>query len=362
MWPESKKKRVMGSKKILFAVGGTGGHLFPAQALARQLKEYHHEILFAGGRLGSNPFFNKLQFPFQEITSASPFRSNPFRASVQLLFGMRQSLHLLKEFSPDCIVGFGSFYSFPILAAARMRKIPYILVESNAHPGKVNRLFSAGAKLSSVQFEEASSGLKGQVLLAKMPFWSEVTPSAYLDKEEAKKYFQLDPFRFTLLIFGGSQGAAVLNKAGALLEKDLQVLHFCGKSHDPSELDAQYKKQGILASVKTFEEKMHVAWRAADLALCRSGAGTLNELIEFSVPAVLVPWPGSSENHQHKNAKALESRGGALLLEQSAIDTLPKVLESAREKLSTMRSCLEKVKQSRAIELHELIHHQLEGK
>jgi len=348
-------------KKIIFAVGGTGGHLFPAQALARELKENHHDILFAGGGLGSNQYFHKLTFPFREITSASPFRSNPFRAALKLLSGVRESFRLFNEFSPDCIIGFGSFYSFPILAAAKLRKIPYILVESNAHPGKVNRLFSRGAKVSAVQFEEAKSMLKGEVAPARVPFWSIENPSAHLDSQSAKKYFHLDPMRFTLLIFGGSQGAAVLNEAGPLLGKDLQVLHLCGKDHDPEVLFEMYKKRGITACVKQFEQKMHIALRAADLALCRSGASTLNELIQFNVPSILVPWPGATENHQYKNAKVFESKGGALLLEQSKIDKLPHVLEDAREKLSSMRACLNQEAKRNIHSLSKLVTEQLEG-
>lgn len=313
-------------KKIIFAVGGTGGHLFPAQALSKELKG--SDILFAGGKLSSNPFFDKFQYPFREIRSGSPSRGNPVLAGFQLLLGLFQSFRLLKEFSPDLVIGFGSFYSFPVLLAAKIRKIPYLLVESNALPGKVNRLLSTGAKHSALQFEEAAKHMRGPSSLAKMPIPSQFSGS--IEKREAKKFYALDPDCFTLLVFGGSQGATALNDAALKLEGDFQVLHFCGKDSDPELLKEEYAKKGILAHVKSFENQMHIAWRAADLALCRAGAGTLTELTHYSVPAILVPWPGATDDHQRVNAEAQEKRGGALVLIEPELETLPDVFLKAR--------------------------------
>lgn len=343
------------NKKILFAVGGTGGHLFPAQALAKELISQNHEILFAGGKLGSNPFFYGQEFSFKEVKGASPFRTNPFKAGWKLLSGTLEGVKIVKEFSPDLIIGFGSFYSFPILTAARRKKIPYILVESNAYPGKVNRLFSSKAVLSAVQFEEAIPHLKGKAIHVKIPLWARESSRAFLDAREAKKYFGLEPDRFTFLIFGGSQGAAVLNRTAHFLENDLQVIHLCGKGTDIEALKNMYKKKGITASVKPFEEQMQIALKAADLALSRAGGGTLNELVEFTLPSILVPWPGASENHQWINAKALAAKGGAILLEEKNISSFPAHLQEARGKLDTIRAVLRKEKEKEIASLIEVI-------
>ncbi|NGX37752.1 MAG: UDP-N-acetylglucosamine--N-acetylmuramyl-(pentapeptide) pyrophosphoryl-undecaprenol N-acetylglucosamine transferase [Chlamydiae bacterium] len=352
-------------RKIVFAVGGTGGHLFPAQALARELKEAQSdlEVVFGGGRLGSNRFFHKLQFPFREITSSTPFRSNPLKAVLALLKGIRESLALFKEFSPDLIVGFGSFYSFPLLAAAKLKNIPYILVESNALPGKVNRLFASGAKLCALQFEEASRYLKGKTTVAKMPFWSREHKDAYLITSEARKYFGLESDPFTLLVFGGSQGARRINEALLKLELTVpyQVLHFCGRDQDAEALKKEYETQGIFACVKPFEEKMHLAWRAADLAICRAGASTLSELIEYAIPGILIPWPGASERHQHKNARVMEDIGGAILLDQEHLHTLAEHVERAKDKLVTMRDHLKKYRDEEKDTLCKLVLNQLES-
>jgi len=323
-------------KKIIFAVGGTGGHLFPAQALSQELTDC--DILFAGGKLSSNPFFSKFKYPFREIRSGSPSRGNLILASMQLLIGLFQSFRLLKEFSPDLVIGFGSFYSFPVLLAAKIKKIPYILVESNALPGKVNRLLSTGAELSAIQFEEAAKHMRGPSSLAKMPIPSELSGS--IEKREAKKFYALDPACFTLLVFGGSQGAKALNDAAVGLEGDFQVLHFWGKDTDPEILKAEYQKKGVRAHVKSFENQMHIAWKAADLALCRAGAGTLTELTHYTVPAILVPWPGATDDHQRINAEVQEKKGGAVVLLEQKLETLPDVFLKARAAQTIMQERL----------------------
>ncbi len=333
-------------RKILFAVGGTGGHLFPAQALASELTSHDGEIdvFFGGGRLGSNPFFNKLKFPFREISAASPFRSNPIEALFKLLVGVRESFSLCKEYQPDLVIGFGSFYSFPLLLAAKFKKIPYILVESNAHPGKVNRLFSSKALFSALQFNEAAKNLKGETRLVKMPFWNHLHQGAVLPPPEARKYFGLQPDLFTLLVFGGSQGASVINEAMLKIEGEFQVLHFCGKNQPPEVIAQSYEKRGIPSCVKPFEDQMHIAWRAADLVISRSGGATLAELLEYEVPGILIPWPGATEAHQKINASIFQEFGGAILLEQTEVDSLIEKIDQAKRALMTMRENLQKRK------------------
>lgn len=332
------------TRKIIFAAGGTGGHILPAQALARSLKEEDPdlEILFAGDRLATNRFFHHHQFSFREISSSTPYRNKPLSSVMQLGKGVRQSLKLFQEFSPDLIVGFGSFYSFPILTAARIKRIPYILIESNAFPGKVNRLFSRGALFSAIQFQEANQWMKGECRQTKMPYWSQEKKTNFVSKAEARKHYNLDPEIFTLLVFGGSQGAAPLNQACSDLKMDepFQVIHFCGNDQDPKELMEKYKKQGIKAYVKCFEEQIHLAWRSADLVISRAGAGTLSEHLEFAVPAILIPWPGSADGHQMKNAEIMGKRGGALVLDQSKIELLGMKIKEAREKIETMQQNL----------------------
>jgi len=327
--------------KIIFAAGGTGGHLLPAQALARQLQDC--EILFAGGKLSSNPFFHPLNFSFKEVKCSSPFNSHPLKAVWDIYSGLRDSRRLIKEFAPDLVVGFGSFYSFPLLEAARQKRIPYILVETNAYPGKVNRLFAPKALFSAIAFDQAAAHLNGPVQSVKVPLWSQEPDVASLSPQESRKAYQLDPDLFTLLVFGGSQGAQVINSAVVELKVvfPFQVIHLCGKDQDPQALISRYKERGIQACVKPFEETMWKAWRAADLAVCRAGAGTLSEMAHFQVPAILIPWPGASDRHQEKNAEVMESIGGALKLNQGQLKHLAEKVTLAKSFLPQMRNNLE---------------------
>jgi UDP-N-acetylglucosamine--N-acetylmuramyl-(pentapeptide) pyrophosphoryl-undecaprenol N-acetylglucosamine transferase len=215
--------------KVLIATGGTGGHVFPAQELGKELGAQGFEILFAGGKLNTNKYFKRGVFPHAEVASSSLFRGNFL---WKIAKGIWQSLKLITDFSPDLVVGFGSFYTFPILLAAKLKKIPFVLFEPNAIPGKVNRFFSRWAVASAVQFSEAGTQMKGNCIEVKMP----TSEKSRTPPEEARDYFYLAPDRFTFLVFGGSQGAQSINhffsEAIALLGKErsqFQVIHVAGK-------------------------------------------------------------------------------------------------------------------------------------
>lgn len=351
--PECRKKR----KKILLAVGGTGGHLFPAQALANELTEF--EVLFAGCLLSTNRYFQKDQFPFVEVRGGSPLKRGVMqkaRALFQIGVGLKESLKLLNTFKPDLVVGFGSFHSFPVLLAARLKKVPYLLFESNAIPGKVNRLFSAKALTSALQFPEAGRFLKGKTELVQMPFWGKSsTPS----RMEALAYFNLDPKKQTLLVFGGSQGADALNRiiCNLKLPDSFQIIHLTGSPAMATFALQTYSKHGILSCVKPFEEKMQLAWAAADVVICRSGGATIAELINYEVPAILIPWPGAADNHQEKNAQSLATAcNGIISLCENQLDQLQSILSKAIPRLESMKKEIALFKKSeRRQQLSKLI-------
>lgn len=310
-------------KKILIAAGGTGGHVFPAQALAQQLQKQDPscDILFMGKGLSTNKYFKKDVFEHRSIDSATPFQKSILRtlSSIGILAkGIWQAYSWIHEFSPSIVVGFGSFHSFPVLAAAWLKRVPIVLFESNSIPGKVNRIFSRMALVSAVQFPKAKENMKGPCIEVSMPFWQsdEELP---VTQEEARSYFSLNPLFFTILVFGGSQGSLAINTIVAQClakfrkeKENIQVIHLTGFSSSVEEMQSFYEQQGILACVKPFEEKMFLAWTSADLTICRAGASTLAEIVSFEVPAILVPYPTASEQHQLKNAHFLEEevKGG----------------------------------------------------
>ncbi len=297
---------------ILIAAGGTGGHLFPAQQLAEQLSDC--EIAFAGHKLQETPFFTKGKVPFWEISSAPPKKDNWLRFLVSIGRGFCQSLLMIRKFKPDVVVGFGSYHSFPILLAAAITRKKIVLFEANCALGKVNRIFSKIARCVAIQFP-LERPLRNAILVPYLP-WK--APEEKISKEAARAYFGLSN-RFTFLIFGGSQGATFLNetlpKALPLLQGiDFQVIHLTGKGSPPISYGT------IPASVKEFEKEMDFAYAAADLAICRSGAGTVAELIRHQVPSLLIPFPQAADNHQWKNGQFLENgvKGAKIVAQKEA--------------------------------------------
>ncbi len=331
-------------KKVVIAAGGTGGHLFPAQALGEELIQGDVEILFAGAGLATNRYFDRSRFAYQEVSSATLFRGKIPKAVWGIIKGIKQSFQALRRSKPDLVVGFGSFHAFPVLFAAVCKRIPILLFESNSVPGKVNRLFSRWAVLSAVHFPAAAEALRGKTAEVKMPLWKRGELPA--DKKAAKDYFSLDPDKLTFLVFGGSQGAVLINQQFCAVAKQLaeakrsfQVLHLTGNAEQAELASRCYSRLGIQACVKHFEERMSFAWKAADLAVCRAGAATLAELIDDEVPGILIPYPYAADDHQRKNAAFMQTQvGGAVQLEnaQDLLGLIEEMLKPGR--LEEMRS------------------------
>jgi UDP-N-acetylglucosamine--N-acetylmuramyl-(pentapeptide) pyrophosphoryl-undecaprenol N-acetylglucosamine transferase len=334
------------AKKIIITVGGTGGHIFPAIALAKQLAEQNLDLLFVGGNLSINPYFEREAFSYQSISCATFKKKNPWailKTSTKIAIGIKQSYQILKEYQPDLIVGFGSFYTLPLLLAARMKQIPFILHEANSMPGKVNRLLSKQATAVGIHFPETATHLKGKTYEVGLPLRPGYCRGA-CSSAQARAYFDLDPHLLTILIFGGSQGAINLNNlvnkafTGQLTYKKdtCQIIHFAGDTTLAQLLRTDYQKAGLKACVKPFESRMDLAWQAADLSIARAGAGTIAEQMEFEVPGILVPYPFATDNHQEKNADFLvKTVGGAIKCIEK--DLTPELLAQQIESLTEDR-------------------------
>ena len=291
----------MTRKKVLIAAGGSGGHLFPAQQLSRDLG-LDAEVMFAGHGICKNPFFQK-GIPFQEIR-AEPFkRGNYLRFIFGSVVGFFQSCFLLMKFSPDVVVGFGSYHTFPILLASTFLCKKIVLFEANCTLGKVNRFFSRVASKVAVQFPQNSYELVPLLPWGKREVVSRLEALAYFGLEEGLK---------TILIFGGSQGASFFNEIMPKVNfpPDVQLIHLTGKGA------VSYPKHR--SCVKEFEKRMDLAYAAADLVICRSGAGAVAELLHYKKKALLIPFPFSTENHQLQNALFLKRKlFNTSVLEQS---------------------------------------------
>ena len=310
--------------KVVIAIGGTGGHLIPGAQLARNLMEQNVDVMFAGKGLVSSSYFEQTQVPFVEIASSALLKKKIFSMVFSLIKGVWQSLGLLRRQKPDVVIGFGSFHSFPVLVAAKLSGVPLIIYESNRILGKVNRLFAKSATLVAIQLPLLNPPKHGKIV--KVPYlpW----------KKQSKdgRFLDLDPQRLTLLVFGGSQGAKALNETflqtAKLLEKKIpfQVIHLTGKEEGRAK--AFYEEEKIIHYVKAFEKRMDLAYEAADVVICRSGAATVSELIRYEKPSILIPYPFASENHQEKNADFMAQfvQGGIKILES---DLTPQSLMDA---------------------------------
>lgn len=351
------------SYRVLYATGGTGGHIYPAVATAQLLQQrfpgsHQH---FAGGNLLANRFLAGTPFPFEEIPCGRGVSKNPIKllnSSLAIAKGFLQSCRLLARFSPELLVAFGSYYTFPLLLAAAYKGIPYIIHEANAVPGRVNALLSGRSLLTATFFPAAQAHLSGYVTLAKMPLrWC--TTHHKVEKSKALAYFGLDPCCKTILLFGGSQGARALNSLFVNIPTDLwepfssafQILHFTGDASVVDAIEQGYRRNVLSAVVKPFEARMDLAWQAADLAVCRAGASTIAEALEFSVPTILIPFPFAKDDHQNKNAAfvAQQLEGGVILPENAAsahvmIDLLNNFFFNEDSFLDKMRKNLQKYK------------------
>lgn len=360
------------AKKIIITAGGTGGHIFPAIALGAQLVQSSSlEVLFVGGNLSNNPYFDKEAFTFKTVSCATFKSKNPWailKTITKISLGICESCKILDDFQPDLVVGFGSYYTLPLLIAAKMKNIPFILHEANSIPGKVNRLLAKYAIAVGLQFPETAGLLKGKMHEVGLP----LRPGYRLGATSgtlARAYFELEENRITILIFGGSQGAAKLNHlvSQALIEhftdqKDhIQLIHFTGDAGFAQQLRSEYGKLGFKSCVKAFEPRMDLAWQAADISIARAGAATIAEQMEFEVPGILVPYPYATDHHQDKNADFLVNTvRGAVKLQEAYLTPellsveLKSLFDSERRK--KMRFCMQKYKtKNRPKNLCELV-------
>ncbi len=313
-------------RDVLIATGGTGGHVFPAQALAEELNARGCSVHFMGAQLSTNPYFDRSRWSYQDVDSATISLRDFLKApkSIQkLMQGVRQAKNEIKKRTPGVIVGFGSYHSLPPLIAGSYLKIPIVLHEANSFPGKVTRLMAPFAHLVGVHFPEAIVKLNcfGKKRALEIPLPKKARSNR---REEAFAYFGFSADHSTLLIFGGSQGAEKINEAiPHLLKgkiKGYQVLHFIGYQTQAKSLDDFYREEGAKALIKPFEPRMDLAWEIAELYIGRSGANSVAEMVDYAVPGLLIPYPQAADNHQDENARSVAERlKGAIILPQKEL-------------------------------------------
>ncbi len=304
--------------RVIIAAGGTGGHLFPALALAEGLRERGARVLFVGRKKGMEAkLLNGKGFRLAKISSSALKRG--FSLTTPLLpfvvaKGIRESLSIFREFHPRVVVGMGGYVSFPLCLAARVRDIPILLQEQNLLPGLTNRLLAPLATEVCLSFPESRRYLKGRsVRVTGNP----VRGLRRWGRKEARQELGLGGSQKVLLVLGGSQGAHSLNLAigaslDALLRRGIGLIWQTGKR------DYQWAKErtrGLQVKVEPFFDDMGLIYSAADLVMSRAGGSTIAEITLLGKPSILVPYPFSTGGHQRLNAQALVRRGAAQVLE-----------------------------------------------
>lgn len=320
---------VVSAPRVLIAAGGTGGHVYPAIAIADALKELRRdvEILFAGTRERMEwQAVPKAGYAIKSIWISGfhrRFTLQNLLFPVKLLSSMLQSRKLLKRFNPDIVIACGGFASGPVGWVAAKMGIPLLLQEQNSYPGVTNRLLAKHSDAIFTAFEEAEKYLpKEKIIISGNPVRASFRVA---NRDKALDTFGLTDSLPVLLITGGSGGARSLNDAvevnlkGLHDKLQLQIIWQCGdKYYDDLAGRIDEKKFPGLRLMKYIDD-MPAAYSAADLAICRAGAGTCSELTLTGTPSILVPSPHVAGDHQRKNAEAMVSGEAGVLLQDSCV-------------------------------------------
>ncbi|HWI66317.1 MAG TPA: undecaprenyldiphospho-muramoylpentapeptide beta-N-acetylglucosaminyltransferase [Symbiobacteriaceae bacterium] len=314
--------------KYLIAGGGTGGHIYPAVSIAHALKalDQKAELQYVGTQAGREAtLVPREQIPFVTISSAGLINLSAvqkLKGALKAAKGIFDSLGHIRRFKPDVVIGTGGFVSGPVLLAARLAGRPVVIQEQNAFPGVTNRIASRWAKAVFVPYEEARPLFPAGV---KLKFYGNpVRPEVLQAKrEDGRKALGYGPDDKVLLISGGSGGARDFNRfvvdAVKLLIATipgLKVLHMTGERYF-EQVKEQYGAKPDGVTIVPYLHNMPEAYAAADAGVFRSGALTLAEIQVRGLPAVLIPSPNVTHNHQDWNARTLEKRGAALVVRES---------------------------------------------
>ncbi|MDK2820679.1 MAG: UDP-N-acetylglucosamine--N-acetylmuramyl-(pentapeptide) pyrophosphoryl-undecaprenol [Clostridia bacterium] len=316
--------------RIIITGGGTGGHVYPALAIARGLQEVRPdvEIQYIGTSRGLEAdVVPRAGLNFKTVTVKGLERRKFWRnipALAKLSKGFIEAWFLVRRFNPDIVVGSGGYVCAPVCFAAALQGIPVVLHEQNAVPGITNRLLSNLARLVCLTFEEAANHFsrRAKLITTGLPVRPEILNA---DRETNRERLGLNKNQLFIVVVGGSQGAKSINQAMLPIlnemktRNDISVLHVTGRRDYEAYLD-KVQALGIdLAehgniTIKPYVYDMENALAAADLVIGRAGASFLAEILARGLPSILIPYPYAAANHQEFNARAVAKKGAALLV------------------------------------------------
>ncbi|MCF8500860.1 MAG: undecaprenyldiphospho-muramoylpentapeptide beta-N-acetylglucosaminyltransferase [Rhodospirillum sp.] len=308
--------------RIFLAAGGTGGHVFPAEALAEELTNRGHALTLVTDKRGQSHGGRLGQLETRRILAggiAGRGLSGRLRGMLELGLGTLQAWNLLRAQKPDVVVGFGGYAALPTMLAAIRLNLPTVVHEQNAIPGRANRLLAPRVTRYAVAFAKAQRPRGSRPYLTGMP----ARPAILALRESAGYLPSEGDAPFHLLVTGGSQGARVFStlipEAIGLFDPAHKARTRVTQQCRPEDLDeakARYAEIGVDAELSSFFGDLPERLRDAHLVICRSGASTMGELSALGRPAILVPYPFAIDDHQTANARGLEEVGGAWLMSQ----------------------------------------------
>ena len=310
----------------VIACGGTGGHLFPGIAVAEVLRDRGHEVmlLVSEKEIDTLALSGGASFRFEKLPTVglpSPF--SPAILGFIRRFGASLSLcrSIYRKFKPQVVLGMGGFTSTAPVLAGRMRGVSTFIHESNAVPGKANRLTARMVRAVLLGFKECAPFFpKARTEVTGTPIRTELKR---LDRHVARQRLGLREDLTTLLVMGGSQGASGINQAiikslPSLKDVPLQVVHLSG-GRDERLVADNYRRENIPAFVAAFHHRMEEVYSATDLIVARAGAASLAEFASFSLPGILIPFPYAADDHQSRNAEIFARAEAAILLKESEL-------------------------------------------
>ena len=325
--------------RVAVTGGGTGGHVYPAAAIANKLVTSHPgaEVVFIGSSSGPEAKVahdQGIDFEGLDLQGFSRKRLiERFKALLLFARGTSRCLKMLKRRRISCVVGTGGYAAAPACFAALLLRIPLILNEMNFEPGMVTRILSRRARVVTLAFEGTAGLLPNgsRTVVTGVPVRPEIEAIRDSEKRigarnEALGVFGIQEGRRTLVVFGGSQGSEAINRAvwellpGFAEREDLQVLHLTGKNGYEGgprrELEERLAESLLIYRALAYTNRMDLAYSVADLALARAGGGTIAELTAAGVPSVLVPFPHATGAHQEENAERLADYGATRVIRQ----------------------------------------------
>jgi UDP-N-acetylglucosamine--N-acetylmuramyl-(pentapeptide) pyrophosphoryl-undecaprenol N-acetylglucosamine transferase len=332
-------------ERVIISGGGTGGHIFPAVAIADEIKKRNPEvdILFIGAK--GKMEMEKVPAAGYKIEGLDirgfqrKFTLSNFLLPFKIISSLWKARRIIKKFKPQFVIGVGGYASGPTLQMANLLKIPTLLQEQNSYPGKTNRILAKKAHAICVAYENLESVFeKKKIHFTGNPVRLSAIPTSK-DQTEARRKMDLDPDKPTLLIIGGSLGARTLNQSvmahlKTIEESEVQIVWQCGKFYldKISEELENSKPQNLHFSA--FIQDMATAYQASDVIISRAGALSVSELCLVGKPSILVPSPNVAEDHQTKNAMALVNNDAAILIKdhEAELMLIPTALELYRNK------------------------------